>query len=79
VLRNAIQTNPRSPALYFMLAMTFLQREERYPESVEFAHLALEQGPKGRELQLNYLGDSEREHGFAQLARGVSAGGGQDQ
>ena len=87
-LRNAIQTNPRSPGPYLMLAMTFLQREERYPEAVELAHLALEQGPKGRELQLNYLlladlynrlGDSERELEFAELGRSVTAGGGADQ
>jgi arylsulfatase A-like enzyme/predicted Zn-dependent protease len=84
VLRNAIQTNPRSPGPYLMLAMTFLQREERYPEAVELAHHALEQGPKGRELQLNYLlladlynrlGDSEKEHQYAELGRSVSAGG----
>ena len=84
VLRNAIRTNPRSPGPYLMLAMTFLQREERYPEAVELAHLALEQGPKGRELQLNYLlladlynrlGDSEREHQYAELGRNVGAGG----
>jgi arylsulfatase A-like enzyme/Tfp pilus assembly protein PilF len=88
VLRNAIQTNPRSPGPYLMLAMTFLQREERYPEAVELAHLALEQGPEGRELQLNYLlladlynrlGDSEREHEYARLGKSMSADGGQGQ
>jgi len=88
VLRNAIQTNPRSPGPYIMLAMTFLQREERYPEAVELAHMALEQGPKGRELQLSYLlladlynrlGDSEREHQYAELGRSVGAGGRQVQ
>jgi arylsulfatase A-like enzyme/Tfp pilus assembly protein PilF len=87
VLRDAIQTNPRSPGPYLMLAMTFLQREERYPEAVELAHLALRQGPKGRELQLNYLlladlynrlGDSKREREYAQLGKSMSAGGGQN-
>jgi tetratricopeptide (TPR) repeat protein len=87
VLRNAIQTNPRSPGPYLMLALTFLQREERYSEAVELAHLALERGPKGRELQLNYflladlynrLGDSENEHEFARLGRSMAAGGGND-
>jgi arylsulfatase A-like enzyme/Tfp pilus assembly protein PilF len=88
VLRNAIHTNPRSPGPYLMLAMTFLQREERYPEAIELALTALEQGPKGRELQLNYLlladlynrlGDSEREHEYARLGKSMSAGGGQGQ
>jgi tetratricopeptide (TPR) repeat protein len=87
VLRNAIRTNPRSPDPYLMLAMTFLQREERYPEAVELAHLALERGPKGREPQLNYLlladlynrlGDSEREHEYARLGRSMSASGGEE-
>jgi uncharacterized protein HemY len=84
VLRNAIRTNPRSPAPYLMLAMTFLQREERFAEAVELAHLALERRPKGRELQLTYLlladlynrlGDPEREHQYAELGRNVGAGG----
>ena len=87
VLRNAIQTNPQSPGPYLLLAMTFLQREERYPEAVELAHLALQRGPKGRELQLNYflladlynrLGDSVREQEFAELGRGMTAGGGEN-
>jgi len=87
VLRNAIQANPASPGPYLFLALTFLQREERYPEAVELARLALQRGPKGQELQLNYflladlynrLGDSEREHEFARLGRSVAAAGGGD-
>jgi arylsulfatase A-like enzyme/tetratricopeptide (TPR) repeat protein len=87
VLRNAIQTNPQSPGPYLLLAMTFLQREERYAEAVELAQLALERGPKGRELQLNYflladlynrLGDSAQEHKYAELGRSMTAGGGED-
>jgi arylsulfatase A-like enzyme/Tfp pilus assembly protein PilF len=84
VLREAIRTNPESPAPYLILALTFLQREERYPEAVELAHLSLERGPKGQELQLNYflladlynrLGNTERELEFAELGRRVAAGG----
>jgi len=87
VLRDAIEANPRSPGPYLMLALTFLQREERYSAAVELAHLALERGPEGRELQLNYflladlynrLGDSENEHEFARLGRSMAAGGGND-
>jgi arylsulfatase A-like enzyme/tetratricopeptide (TPR) repeat protein len=87
-LRSAIQANPKSPGPYLTLALTFLQREVRYAEAVELAHLALERGPKGQELQLNYLlladlynrlGDSEREHEFARLGRSVAAGGGGNQ
>ena len=87
MLRTAIQTNPKSPGPYLVLALTFLQREERYPEAVELAHLALERGPKGQELQVNYflladlynrLGDSENEHEFARLGRSMAAGGGND-
>jgi tetratricopeptide (TPR) repeat protein len=84
VLREAIRTNPESPAPYLILALTFLQREERYPEAVELAHLSLERGPQGQELQLNYflladlynrLGNTERELEFAELGRRVAAGG----
>jgi len=87
VLRNAIQANPGSPGPYLLLALTFLQREERYPEAVELARLALQKGPQGQELQLNYflladlynrLGDSERENEFAGLGRSVAAAGGGD-
>jgi arylsulfatase A-like enzyme/tetratricopeptide (TPR) repeat protein len=88
VLRDAIRTNPRSPGPYLVLAMTFLQREERYTEAAELAHLALERGPEGRELQLNYflladlynrLGNAEREHEFAELGRSMAAGEGENQ
>jgi arylsulfatase A-like enzyme/Tfp pilus assembly protein PilF len=81
-LRSAIQANPKSPAPYLTLALTFLQREERYPEALELARLALEKGPEGRELQLNYflladlynrLGNSERELEYARLGRAVAA------
>lgn len=84
VLRNAIQANPRSPGPYLMLAMTFLQREERIAEAAELAELALQRGPKGQELQLTYflladlynrLGDSEKELHYAELGRSVGAGG----
>jgi tetratricopeptide (TPR) repeat protein len=87
VLRSAIQTNPRSPGPYLVLAMTFLQREERHAEAVELALLALQRGPKGQELHLNYflladlynrLGNSEREHEFAELGRSVQEGGRED-
>lgn len=87
-LRDAIQSNPDSPGPYLVLALTFLQREERYPEAAELAHLSLERGPKGQELQLNYflladlynrLGDSQREHEYARLGRSVTAGGSGDQ
>jgi len=85
VLRNAIQANPQSPGPYLVLALTFLQREERYAESVELAHLALQRQPKGQELRLNYflladlynrLGDSEREAEYARLGASVTANGG---
>jgi Tfp pilus assembly protein PilF len=85
VLRNAIQANPKSPGPYLVLALTFLQREERYREAVELAHLALQQGPQGRELQLTYflladlynrLGDSEREHEYARLGAAIAETGG---
>jgi len=84
-LRSAIQANPKSPGPYLTLALTFLQDEVRYAEAVELAHLALERGPQGQELQLNYflladlynrLGDSEREHEYARLGRSVAAAGG---
>ncbi len=82
VLRRAIQTNPRSPGPYLVLAMTFMQREERYAEAVDLANLALQRGPKGKELQLNYflladlynrLGDSGREQEYARLGRSMNA------
>jgi tetratricopeptide (TPR) repeat protein len=85
VLRNAIQANPQSPGPYLVLALIFLQREERYAESVELAHLALQRQPKGQELRLNYflladlynrLGDSEREAEYARLGASVTANGG---
>ena len=87
-LRNAIQANPESPGPYLLLALTYLQREERYPEAVELAHLALQRGPKGQELQLNYflladlynrLGDAEREHEFAELGRSMTSANGRVQ
>jgi arylsulfatase A-like enzyme/Tfp pilus assembly protein PilF len=86
-LRDAIEANPLSPGPYLMLALTFLQREERYAEAVELAHQALDRGPKGRELQLSYflladlynrLGDSEREHEYARLGRSMAEGGAND-
>ncbi len=79
-LWSAIQANPKSPDPYLTLALTFLQREVRYAEAVE-------RGPKGQELQLNYflladlynrLGDSEREQEFARLGNSVTAGRGED-
>ena len=79
-LRNAIRANPRSPGPYLVLALTFLQREERYPEAVELARLGLQQGPQGRELQLAYflladlynrLGETELETEFARLGASV--------
>lgn len=88
VLRDAIRTNPESPGPYLLLALTFLQREERYAEAVELAHLSLQRGPTGRELELNYflladlynrLGNTERELEFARLGRSVTAGGGGNQ
>ena len=87
VLRDAIQANAKSPGPYLVLALTFLQREERYSEAVELAHLALQQHPKGQELQLNYflladlynrLGDSERESEYARLGASVTKGGGKN-
>ncbi len=84
VLRTAIEANPESPGPYLILALSFLQREERYPEAVELAHLSLERRPQGQELQLNYflladlynrLGNTERELEFAELGRRMAAGG----
>jgi len=84
VLRNAIRANPRSPGPFLVLALTFLQREERYAEAVELAELALQQGPKGRELQMAYfllanlyqrLGNSERESEYARLAAQAAESG----
>jgi tetratricopeptide (TPR) repeat protein len=80
VLRAAIRANPRSPGPYLVLALTFLQREERYAEAVELAELALEQGPEGQELQLAYflladlhnrLGHPQLEAHYAELGRAV--------
>jgi arylsulfatase A-like enzyme/Flp pilus assembly protein TadD len=88
VLRDAIRAHPRSPGPYLVLALTFLQREERYTEALELAHLALERGPQGRELQLTYLlladlynrlGDTEREVEFASLGRAMAAESGENQ
>ena len=85
VLRNAIRANPRSPGPYLVLALTFLQRGERYVEAVELAELALQQGPKGRELQMAYfllanlnqrLGNPERESEYARLAAQTAASNG---
>jgi len=87
VLRTAIQANPRSPGPYLVLAMTFLQRGERYPEAIELAELGLRQNPKGQELQMAYfilanlsqrLGDSERASEYMRLAKQAaeSSGGG---
>ena len=82
VLRNAIQANPRSPGPYLVLAMSFLQRGERYAEAAELAELALQQGPKGEELRITYLllanlngrlGNSERESEYARLAAQTAA------
>ncbi len=84
VLREAIAAHPRSPGPYLMLALTFLQREERYDEAVELAQQALHNNPQGQELQLSYflladlynrLGDAEREHEYARLGRAVTASG----
>jgi arylsulfatase A-like enzyme/tetratricopeptide (TPR) repeat protein len=85
VLRDAIRANPRSPGPYLVLALTFLQREQRYAEAVELAELGLRQGPKGRELQMAYfllgnlhhrLGDSARASEYARLAAQVAETGG---
>ena len=82
VLRNAIQANPQSPGPYVVLAMSFLQRGERYAEAVELAELALQQGPKGEELRITYLilanlngrlGNSERESEYSRLAAQTAA------
>jgi Tfp pilus assembly protein PilF len=84
VLRSTIQANPQSPGPYLVLALTFLQREERYAEAVELAELALQQGPKGQELQMTYfllanlfhrLGDPERESEYARLAAQAAESG----
>ena len=78
VLRNAILTNPRSPGPYLVLAMTFLQRGERYVEAAELAELGLQQNPKGQELQMAYfilanlyqrLGNSELASEYMRLAQ----------
>jgi len=88
VLRNAIQANPQSPGPYVVLAMTFLQRGERYAEAVELAEFALQQGPKGEELRITYLilanlyarlGNSERESEYARLAAQAAESGGGEQ
>jgi arylsulfatase A-like enzyme/tetratricopeptide (TPR) repeat protein len=87
VLREAIRANPRSPGPYLVLAMTFLQRGERYAEAAELAELGLRQNPKGQELQMAYfilvnlyqrLGNSERAAEYTRLAAQAaeSAGGG---
>jgi arylsulfatase A-like enzyme/tetratricopeptide (TPR) repeat protein len=86
VLRRAIEANPRSPGPYLVLALTFLQREERYAEAVELAELGLQQGPKGQELQMAYfvlanlynrLGEPERGAEYARLAaQSADPGGG---
>jgi arylsulfatase A-like enzyme/predicted Zn-dependent protease len=82
VLRNAMQANPQSPGPYLVLAMSFLQRGERYAEAAELAELALQQGPKGEELRITYLllanlngrlGNSERESEYARLAAQTAA------
>jgi arylsulfatase A-like enzyme/tetratricopeptide (TPR) repeat protein len=85
VLRDAIQENPKSPGPYLVLALTFLQRGERYEEAVELAELGLQQGPKGQELQMAYvllanlhnrLGDGERASEYARLAADAAKGQG---
>jgi len=85
VLRDAIAAHPRSPGPCLMLALTFLQREERYEDAVELARRALQNNPQGQELKLNYLlladlynrlGDTEQEREFARLGRAVSSNGG---
>ena len=84
VLRNAIQANPQSPGPYLVLAMSFLQRGERFAEGVELAELALQQGPKGEELRIAYLilanlngrlGHSERESEYSRLAAQTAEAG----
>jgi len=85
VLREAIQANPRSPGPYLVLAMTFLQRGERYAEAAELAELGLRQDPKGQELQMAYfilvnlyqrLGNSERVSEYTRLAAQAAESGG---
>jgi len=85
VLRHAIQANPQSPGPYLVLAISFLQRGERYAEGVELAEAALKQGPKGEELRITYvllasfygrLGDSERESDYTRLAAQFAEPGG---
>ena len=85
MLRNAIQANPRSPGPYLVLAMTFLQRGERYVEATELAELGLQQNPKGQELQMAYfilanlyqrLGNSERASEYSRLAAQAAESGG---
>lgn len=85
VLRDAIRANPRSPGPYLVLALTFMQRGERLTEAVELADLALQENPRGQELQMTYfllanlynrLGDSEREAEYARLSASVAEAGG---
>ncbi len=82
VLRTAIRANPTSPGPYLVLALTFLQREERYTEAVELAELALDQKPTGQELALTYmlladlhnrLGNPQLEAEYARLGRQAQA------
>jgi len=88
VLRNAILANPKSPGPYLVLAMTFLQRGERYAEAVELAELGLRQNPIGQELQMAYfilanlaqrLGDPKRATEYADLAARAAESGGHEQ
>jgi len=82
VLRTAIQASPQSPGPYLVLAISFLQRGERYAEGVELAETALQQGPKGEDLRMTYvllanlygrLGNSERESEYTRLAAQTAA------
>jgi arylsulfatase A-like enzyme/Tfp pilus assembly protein PilF len=83
-LRHAIEANPRSPGPYLMLALTFLQREERYEEARRLAELGLQQQPQGQELKLAYflladlsnrLGDREREAEYFRLGSQIPGPG----
>jgi arylsulfatase A-like enzyme/tetratricopeptide (TPR) repeat protein len=86
VLRSAIQENPRSPGPYLVLALTFLQRGERYPEAVELVEFGLQQQPQGQELQMAYfllanlhdrLGDPRKASEYGRLAaQAAEVGGG---